>query len=162
MKILPWMAVLPSVLIGTATSFGADPQGLVGTWKVVSFEAVSPTTGERQPARGEHPSGYTIFTPEGRMSVLITNDGRKPPTTSEDRGDLFLTMVAYTGTYKADGDTWTTKVDVAANPGWIGTEQVRSFKLGDGRLEETTGLMPWSLHPEKGMYRFVITYERAK
>ncbi len=70
-------------------SFADDRSSLVGTWAVVAFEAISPATGEREPARGDHPSGYTIFTPEGRMSVLITNDGRRPPSTSQDRADLF-------------------------------------------------------------------------
>ena len=148
-------------LAATQPSFAADPQSLVGTWKVVSFEAVSPTTGEREPARGEHPSGYTIFTPEGRMSVLITNEGRKAPSTDQDRANLFQSMVAYVGTYRVDGDKWTCKVDVAANPALLGTNQERSFKLDGNRLQEITGLMPWTAHPERGMYQFVITYERA-
>ena len=66
-------------------SVADEDHTLVGTWKVVSFEMVSPTTGERESVRGEHPSGYTIFTPKGRMSVLITNEGRKAPTTDQDR-----------------------------------------------------------------------------
>jgi hypothetical protein len=139
-----------------------DRQSLVGTWQVVSFEAVSPKTGEREPARGEHPSGYTIFTPEGRMSVLITNAGRKAPSTDRDRTDLFQSMVAYTGTYRIEGDKWTTKVDVAANPALVGTEQERSFRLEGDRLQESTGLMQWALRPEKGTVQFVITYQRAR
>lgn len=143
-------------------SLADDQQRLVGTWQLVSFEAVSPTTSERWPARGEHPSGYTIFTPEGRMSVLITNEGRKAPSTDQDRSDLFQTMVAYTGTYRVDGNKWVTRVDVAANPALVGTEQERSFQLAGEQLQESTGLMAWPIHPEKGSVRFVITYRRAK
>ena len=43
----------------------------------------------------------------------------------KERADLLSTLVAYTGTYRIEGDTWTTKVDVAWNPEWVGTEQVR-------------------------------------
>ena len=35
-------------------------------------------------------------------------------------------MVAYTGTYRVEGNKWITKVDVAANPALLGTEQARS------------------------------------
>ena len=71
---------------------------------------------------------------EGRMSVLITNEGRKPPT----------------------------KVDVAANPALNGTEQRRSFQLTGDRLQESTDAVPWAIHPEKGLVKFVINYRRAK
>jgi Lipocalin-like domain len=129
-----WNTVLLLPLLFTQHSFAEDRPSLVGTWEVVTFEAVSPTTGEREPARGEHPSGYIIFTPEGRMSVLITNEGRKPPT----------------------------KVDVAANPALNGTEQRRSFQLTGDRLQESTDAVPWAIHPEKGLVKFVISYRRAK
>ena len=157
-----WRVALLLALAATRSSFADDRPGVVGTWEVVSLEAVSPATGEREPARGEHPSGYTIFTPEGRMSVLITNDGRKAPNTDQDRAALFQSMVAYTGTYRIEGDKWTTKVDVAANPALLGTEQERSFQLRGDQLQESTGMMAWVIHPEKGMVRFVITYRRAK
>ena len=96
------------------------------------------------------------------MSVLITNDGRKAPSTDQDRAALFQSMVAYTGTYRIEGDKWTTKVDVAANLALLGTEQERSFQLQGDQLQESTGLMAWAIHPERGMMRFVITYRRAK
>jgi hypothetical protein len=167
MTIAPRLALAASagLLLSLAATYpsSADDHGsVVGTWEVVSFEAVSPTTGEREPARGEHPSGYTIFTGDGRMSVLITNEGRKPPSTDQDRANLFQTMVAYTGTYRIEGNKWFTKVDVAANPALIGTEQERSFQLKGDQLQEVTGSMPWAIHPEKGLVQFVITYRRAK
>jgi hypothetical protein len=157
-----WNAVWLLPLVVAHPSFADDQRSLVGTWKVLAFEAVSPATGEREPARGDHPSGYTIFTPEGCMSVLITNEGRKAPGTDQDRADLFQTMVAYTGVYRVEGDRWITKVDVAANPALVGTEQERTFLLAGDELQETTGLMQWAAHPEKGMMRFVITYRRVK
>ncbi len=157
-----WRLALLMALAATRPGFADDRQSLIGTWEVVSFEAVSPTTGEREPARGEHPSGYTIFTPEGRMMVLITNEGRKAPSTGQDRAELFQSMVAYSGIYRLDSDKWTTRVDVAANPALLGTEQERAFRLEGDRLQESTDLMPWPIHPEKGMVRFVITYRRAK
>ena len=157
-----WNAAWLLSLVVAQPAVAADQPSLIGTWQVVSFEAVSPSTGEHEPARGDHPSGYTIFTPEGRMSVLITNEGRKAPSTNQDRADLFQSMVAYTGTYRVEGNRWFTKVDVAANPALIGTEQGRSFQLTSDQLQESTDVMPWAIHPEKGLVKFVITYRRAK
>jgi hypothetical protein len=38
--------------------------------------------------------------------------------------ELFTTLIAYAGTYRLEGDKWTTKVEVAWIPEWVGTEQV--------------------------------------
>jgi ABC-type Fe3+ transport system substrate-binding protein len=45
---------------------------------------------------------------------------------------------AYTGMYRLEGDKWLTKVDVAWNPEWVGTEQTRFFKLDGDRLHVTS------------------------
>jgi len=96
------------------------------------------------------------------MGMIITDEGRKPAATDQDRVDLFKSLVAYTGLYRVEGDKWITKVDVSANPAWVGTEQTRSFKIDGNRLQESTALMPFAAKPEKGMVRYVITYEKAK
>jgi hypothetical protein len=137
------------------------PSPLVGTWQLVSFEAEIQATGAREPARGNQPSGYIAFTPEGRMLVLITNEGRTPPANDQDRAALFQSMVAYAGTYRAEAGSWTTRVEVAANPALVGTDQRRSFRLDGDLLQESTDVMQWSAHPERGPVRFIITYRRV-
>ena len=88
-----------------------------------------------------------------------SNEGRKAPTTDQDRADLFNTMVTYTGKYHIDGDKWIAKVDVAWNPALLRTEQTRTFRFQGDRLQE---INPWAALPEKGMARAVLTWERAK
>lgn len=132
---------------------------ILGIWRLVSFQTEYQATGERENPRGKNPTGYIIFTPEGRMMVVITNEGRKTPKTDQDRADLFKAMVAYTGIYRIEGDKWITKVDVSWNPAQVGTEQPRFFRVDGDRLQEMTN---WSARPGKGMGRAVITYERAK
>ena len=132
---------------------------ILGIWRLVSFEVEYQATGQRENTRGKNPTGYIIFTPEGRMMVVLTNEGRKAPKTDQDRADLFNAMVAYTGTYRIEGDKWITKVDVHMNPALVGTEQPRFFRVDGDRLQEMT---QWSPRGEKGMGRVVITYERAK
>jgi len=154
-----WLVVLGLFLIGAQPSFADDRGKIFGIWRLVSFEAEYQATGEREHVRGKNPTGFIIFTPEGRMMVVLTNEGRKAPKTDQDRAGLFNAMVAYTGIYRIEGDKWITKVDVAANPALAGTEQARFFRVDGDRLQEIT---QWSVRPEKGMGRSVITWERAR
>lgn len=131
-----------------------------GIWKLVSYVIEVKQTGEKFPPMGEHPSGYTIFTPEGRTWFMLTGDGRKPATTVEGKAQLLDTMVAYTGSYRIENDKWITSVQVAWNPAWVGTEQARQFKIEGNKLQVLT---PWRVMPnwaDKGETRSIITFER--
>ena len=154
-----WLVVLGLFLIALQPSFADDREKLIGVWRLVSFEAEYQATGVREHPRGKNPTGFIIFTPEGRMMVVLTNEGRKAPKTDPDRAGLFNAMVAYTGLYRIEGDRWIAKVDVSGNPALLGTEQARFFRVDGDRLQEIT---QWSVRPEKGMGRTVITWERAK
>ena len=93
---------------------------------------------------------------------MLTGDGRKAPKTVQDRADLLNSLIAYTGVYRLEGDKWITKVDVAWNPEFVGTEQTRFFKVDGDRLQVLT---TWGVHPnwpEKRMQRRILTFERAK
>jgi hypothetical protein len=82
------------------------------------------------------------------------------PQTDEEAAAAFRTMFAYTGFYRLEGDKWTTKVDVAWNPAWDGTEQVRSFKLDGDRLQVISA---WAMSPNLGrVTRAIVTWQRAK
>ena len=135
---------------------------LLGIWKIVSVESEDQATGEREPVLGFNLAGYLIFTPEGRMMTIVTGEERKDAKTDEDRGELFKSMVAYTGRYRLDGDKFVTKVDVAWNPAWAGTEQTRFFVLDGDLLYVTTAWGQSVAGPEKGVGRGIITWERAK
>ncbi len=154
-----WLVMAALFLMVVQPSFADDREKILGIWRLVSFEVEFQATGEREHTRGKSPTGFIIFTPEGRMTVLLTNEGRKAPKTDQDRADLFNAMVAYTGMYRIEGDKWITKVDVSGNPALVGTEQARFFRLDGDRLQEIT---QWTARPGKGMGRTVITWERAK
>jgi hypothetical protein len=159
--LFPLVAVLVLFYFAVQPSM-ADEAKIHGIWKLVSYEVETQATGEREPVLGKNPSGNIIFTPEKRMMVVLTGEGRKAATTDQDRADLFKSMVAYTGMYRVEGDKWITKVDVSGNPAWVGTEQTRFFKLDGDRLQENTQVMQWGARPEKGMVRFILTWERVK
>jgi hypothetical protein len=151
--------VLALLLLGAQSGFAQDRTPLVGIWRLVSFEREFQGSEEREYPMGKVPSGYIQFLAEGRMTVVITAEGRKAPATDADRAALYNTLVAYTGGYRVEGDKWITKVDVSANPAWVGTEQTRTFKVAGDRLQEITA---WSPRPDSKVARAVITYERLK
>ncbi len=139
-----------------------DRTKVVGLWKLVSYEVEVQATAENVPVMGQNPTGYAIFLPEGRVFFILTGEGRKPAKTDRERADLLGTLVAYTGTYRIEGDKWITKVEVAWNPEWVGTEQARSFRTDGNQLQVLT---PWRVMPnwaDKGMTRSIVTFERAK
>jgi uncharacterized protein (TIGR02246 family) len=135
---------------------------MIGFWKLVSYGVEVQATGKIEQLMGQHPTGYAYFSPEGRAMFIVTGEGRRPAKTIEQRANLLITLVAYTGTYRIEGDRWITKVDVAWNPEWVGTEQARNFKIEGERLHVLTPWRVMSNWPELGMQRSILTFERSK
>jgi hypothetical protein len=138
----------------------ADQSALVGSWKMVSYQRVV-DNGTPQNGLGEHPKGVVIFTPEGRVVLFTTADGRKPATTDEGRAELWKSMVAYTGKYRIEGNDLITSVDVSWNEEWNGTEQLRHFKIDGNQLIFTTSPAPSPIYPGKTYYAKAV-FEREK
>ena len=49
----------------------SDRDKLLGIWKLLSWDVEFQDTGKREPLGGANPSGYLIFTPEGRMMAIL-------------------------------------------------------------------------------------------
>ena len=105
-----------------------------GAWKLLTYVVEAQATAESFAPMGNNPSGYVIFTPEGRLSFTLSAAGRRPPRSVDERAGLLSSMIAYTGSYRLEGDRWITQVDVAWNPAWVGTEQTRFFVIEGGQL----------------------------
>jgi lipocalin-like protein len=161
MRIVKWCVLVVVMLLAVPPCFADGRAPILGIWRLVSYEVESQATGEREDVLGKHPTGNIIFTPEGRMMVVLTGEGRKVPHTELDRADVFKSLVAYTGMYRVEGDRWITTVDVSANPAWVGAEQARIFRVDGDRLQESTAVMEWAARPDKGMVRFILTWERV-
>jgi hypothetical protein len=132
---------------------------LLGTWRLVSFEAEVQGQADKVYMMGKAPAGYLSFLPDGRMAVVITAEGRKPGTSEQERAALCSSLVAYTGRFRVEGDKWVTTVDASANPAWVGTEQPRFFKISGDTLQESS---PWFPRADKTMMRVANTYARVK
>jgi Lipocalin-like domain len=159
---LKWMVVIVGILVAAKAGVAQEKEKLVGLWKLVSFQTEIQATGERRDVYGKNPSGYWVYTPEGRMIGMIVGAGRKAGETDQDRAALHRTMIAYSGIYTVEGDKSTTKVDMSWNQAWVGTEQVRFFTISGDRVEFISAWAPSPNIPERPMVRGVLTWERVK
>ncbi len=155
------LIVLVLFLIAVQPSSADDREKFIGIWKLTSVVGEFQDTGEKIYDWGKNPTGYSIYTAEGRSMFIIESEGRKPPKTDEDRATLFRTMFAWTGIYRLEGDKLITKVDVSWNPVFNGTEAVRVFKFEGDRLVISTAWAPSTRFPGR-MTRGVFTWERVK
>jgi hypothetical protein len=131
---------------------------LIGNWKLVSFYTEDVATKQRINAYGERPEGRAGFTPD-RLFAFVTADGRKPPETTEEQAAAYRTVVAYTGKWRLEGEKFITKVDVAWNPGWVGTDQVRFWRVEGDRLFIATAPIP-NPNMSGGMMIGTLVWER--
>jgi Lipocalin-like domain len=153
--------LLAGFFIAHQAAFADDSAKLVGVWKLVSFETEVQDGGERRADFGKRPKGYVIFTAQGRMMGVIEAEGRSVPKTGEERAKAFESTVAYSGTYRLEGNTWTTSVDVAWNPGLSGKDSVRVVKFDGDRLDVISA---WAPNPALGgtISRNLLSWERVK
>jgi len=91
---------------------------------------------ERDEPYGKNPLGHVVITEE-RLIAVITGAERAMDATAQG---LFDSMMAYSGRYRMQGDDcFVTTVDSAWQPAWLGTDQVRHFKI-EGEILSVTGL----------------------
>lgn len=79
----------------------------------------------------------------------VSAPDRKPPKNDADSTALLKSMNAYTGTYKIEGDKWTTLVDLHHNEIYTGVPQVRYFKLDGDKLYVRVPEIQSALFPGK-------------
>ena len=136
---------------------------LVGTWRLVSWETVSP--GGVDHPMGPDAVGYLSYDRGGRMSVQVMRRGRGELTddgvvqASADRlREVLGGYLAYAGGYEVDtaAGTVTHRIDCGLLPAQVDTELTRWFQLDGARL--TLHLTPPAA-PESGTGSRV-TWER--
>ena len=111
---------------------------LVGTWKLVSASSTT-SAGERSASPyGAQPAGFLTYTSDGRVSALISYDGRKSLSygggSPEEQAEAFKTFLAYAGTYRLDGDKVTHHVEVSSIQNYVDKDLVRGVKFKDDQI----------------------------
>jgi hypothetical protein len=142
---------------------GEEPS-LQGTWRLTAYVREEVETGAIARPWGERPGGFLTLLPGGRMSMVITAEGRVAvphgePGGAEKMEKLFNTMAAYAGTWALDGEQVTFHVDVAWRPEWVGTDQVRQLKREGNRLIMRSTPMKSVTTGKSSAY--VLTWERV-
>lgn len=136
---------------------GADSEvcRLFGWWRIVSFQLEFEDTKQLLQPYGAEPHGHLVIE-SGRMISILTSGQR----TNDEPAALFESMIAYSGTCRIeDEDKLIVKVDTAWHPAWVGSEQLRFFRLDCDILSIMTA---WQAHPSypARIARGVMTAER--
>jgi hypothetical protein len=158
----PLIALAAAALLSLPPALANDGAKLVGTWKLVSFVTEFQDGSPPRATFGDKPTGYLVYTAEGRLMTLIEAEGRKPAATDEERAGLMRSMLAWTGKYRMEGERHTLMVDGASNPQLKGTERPAIVRVDGNRL---TALSPWVPSPNlpnAPIVRGVTVWERVK
>ena len=121
-----------------------------GAWLVISWK--NTVIGEESEAlepMGANPFGRIIFTEDHRMCAFACRSDRKPGSSDAEIAALFRSMMAYTGTFRIDGDRFITTADGAWNESWKEMEHVRLFKVDGDTLIIKTLPFPSAFYPGK-------------
>jgi Lipocalin-like domain len=110
----------------------------LGTWRLLSFTARDPSTGEITAPYGLYPTGFLSYTADCRMYEIIVREHRVAPTatdaTDAEKIALFEGLVSYAGTYTIEGSSVSSRVDASWNEAWTGGTQVRQFRIDGSTL----------------------------
>jgi len=119
---------------------------LVGTWRLVSYEART-ASGEIRYPLGRHVVGQLFYDVTGNMSAHVVRVDR-PMFGSDDPGAgtdaevraAFEGHASYFGTYTIDplARTVTHHVRGASYPNWMGHGQIRYYRIDGSRLVLST------------------------
>ena len=103
---------------------------LLGVWLVEDVFVEDIETQFRTYTSGVHPRGVLMLHESGRMTGLITPRNQNSILSQSDMAKAYKTTLAYSGRFWfARPDKFSTFVDVATYPHWIGTEQVCHYCL---------------------------------
>jgi hypothetical protein len=131
---------------GVADVFGHPSDKLVGTWKLVSASSATSAGEPSEAPYGPSPVGFLTYTADGRVTALISYDGRKPLPfgggTQEEQAEAFKTFLAYAGRYAINGDKVTHYIEISSIQNYLSKELVRNVKFEGDRIILTTPPTP--------------------
>jgi hypothetical protein len=136
---------------------------IVGTWKLVSAEHIMKDgTIRPYPTYGLHGKGFLMYQRDGYMCADLVNPDRPKwvdplHTTPEEKIAAADGSFAYCGRYEIDTSQKQLihLPEVATNPGYVGSRQVRPYVFEGGRLvlsdveKEDPAVARWKIVWEK-------------
>ena len=105
----------------------------MGTWKLVSVSGIT-SAGERsETPYGSKPVGLLSYTADGRVSALISHDGRRSLSPGggslQEKADAFTTFLAYAGRYTLSDDKVIHHVEISSIQNYADKDLVRTVKF---------------------------------
>jgi len=120
----------------------ASSSPVIGTWRLISAGNVY-KDGRFEPFAeyGPQPIGYLMYDVTGHMCVSLANPkhprwaNEEKPTVAE-KAESFRVMFAYCGTYEVQENEHRIihRPEMASWPHYVGTDQVRPYRLEGNRL----------------------------
>jgi hypothetical protein len=149
MRLMAFSAMLVLGLV-RGSDAGDAPQGLVGSWRLVSYED-KPASGPAVFPYGTDPRGFLVYDATGHMAIQIMQQphpkvasGDEYIVTPEEKVALLDAYVAYFGTYRVDAARGIVihHADGHLHDIYIGRDEERLFQLSGDRLVLKS--LPWS------------------
>jgi hypothetical protein len=140
-----FLAALLIIMCGQFVSAQSESEirdRIVGTWKLVSTELIMEDGSTRPfPQIGANGKGFLMYARDGYMCADLVNPDRPKwvdnnhPTTDEKAAAGEGTF-AYCGRYEIDvkQNRIIHLPEVATDPGYVGSRQIRPYKFENGRL----------------------------
>jgi len=142
--------LIVSLVLGSQWLLAQEPKqvqgspGLIGTWKLISFQDRKSADQEWSYPYGMNPQGYIVYDTTGHVFIQMmrtppsrpfkSGDDKKP--TPEEAKAVYEGYIAYFGTYSVDEANHVVihHVEGSLGPSYIGTDQKRPFQLTGDRL----------------------------
>ena len=109
---------------------GSTNEKLVGAWKLVSASSKTSSGERNETPYGSSPVGFLTYTADGRVTAMISYDGRKSLSmgggTLEEQAEAFKTFLAYAGRYTLSGNKVTHHVEISSIQNYVDRDLVRS------------------------------------
>lgn len=139
---------------------------VVGTWRLLSMTAREQASGNESAVWPGDAIGFLTYTSDGRMSAVLAAAARPISTDSagtappQEQAMLFRQSIAYAGRYSLTSNGVVHHVEVAADPTWIGKDQLRFTRFEGNRLIITTPSIASALAPQALTY--LLVWERVE
>jgi hypothetical protein len=120
---------------------GNKPAELVGTWKLVSASSTTSKGKRNETPYGAAPVGFLIYSEKGRVTALISYDGRKLLSAApevEEQAEAFKTFFAYSGRYTFDNDKVIHHIEICSVQNYVGRDLIRSVNFQGDQITLVT------------------------
>lgn len=115
-------------------------EAIVGTWRLESWFRIE-DDGTKKSRFGPGAAGMVTYTADGFMFAQLQDGGRTPFAgpdpyggTAEECRAAMSTGLSYSGRWRIEGDAIIHLVELSVFPNWVGTEQVRYFRIDGDRV----------------------------